>query len=103
MSAIKIAADASARRCLRLSGLVLPLGLAGMIVGLSTQIGHAYPAAVQKACKYDYKRLCRRYEPGTSKMRSCMRASVSDIAPRCYDSLVKHGYADRRRSASVNR
>lgn len=56
---------------------------------------YAYPTAVRKACKQDYRRLCPHYKPGTSKMTSCMRASVSGIAPRCYETLVDHGYAGR--------
>jgi len=56
---------------------------------------HAVPEAVKKACKYDYKRLCRQYKPGTAKMRACMQASIGQLSPRCYDSLLKYGYARR--------
>lgn len=55
----------------------------------------AYPRKVRRACKNDYKRLCPRYGVGSAKMRSCMRSKVGQIAPRCYDTLVRYGYGRR--------
>ena len=62
------------------------------LVALSPVAAKAVPKAVQEACKYDYKRLCRHYKPGTAKMRACMQASVGQISPRCYDTLIRYGY-----------
>ncbi len=56
----------------------------------------AVPRAVKRACKSDYKRICPHYRAGTAKMRSCMRANVGQISPRCYDKLVDYGYAGSR-------
>ena len=64
-------------------------------VSFAPYSAYAYPTAVRKACKQDYRRLCPHYKPGRSQMTSCMRASVSGIAPRCYETLVDHGYANR--------
>ncbi len=83
------------------ASLRLLFWLALPIVGLPVHVAHTYPASVRSACKHDYKRLCPHYEPGTSKMRSCMRASISGIAPRCYDTLIRHGYAERRRAINA--
>ena len=57
----------------------------------------AYPGAVRRACKSDYKRLCPHYSVGSAKMRSCMRSKVGQISPRCYDKLVDYGYGRRGR------
>jgi len=73
------------------AGALIAIGL--MFAGYVP--AHAIPKAVKKACKYDYKRLCRHYKPGTAKMRACMEASVGQISPRCYDTLMRHGYARR--------
>ena len=101
MSATRVALHA-ARSGGYFASPLLFLCLALALVWAFPQRASAYPAAVRSACKYDYKRLCPRYEIGTAKMRNCMRASVSGIAPRCYESLIKHGYAERRRAAVSN-
>ena len=69
------------------------------IVLAPQQKAEAYPSAVRKACKFDYKRLCPQYKPGTPKMSTCMKASVSGMTPRCYNKLVDYGYADRSKLA----
>ena len=62
---------------------------------------NAVPIAVQKACQYDYKRLCRHYKPGTPEMHSCMQASVGQLSPRCYNTLIRYGYGKRDRRSSL--
>ena len=56
----------------------------------------AVPRRVKKACKHDYKRLCPKYRPGSAKMRSCMRNSISGMSPRCYNRLVEY-YGGKRK------
>ena len=60
----------------------------------------AVPRAVRRACKTDYKRICPHYRAGTAKMRSCMRANVGQISPRCYNKLVDYGYGGSRAKRS---
>jgi hypothetical protein len=57
----------------------------------------AYPRAVRKACKYDYKRLCPHYKVQSAKMRACMRSNVGQLSPRCYDTLIRYGYGKKGR------
>lgn len=57
----------------------------------------AVPRKVRKACRSDYKTLCPHYKPGTSRMRSCMRANGGQLSWRCYQALVDYGYVDERR------
>lgn len=72
------------------------------IVGSMTP-AEAYPRAVRKACKFDYKRICPRYRVGTAKMRACMRSNVGQISRRCYRKLLDHGYGSRKRARARRR
>jgi len=56
----------------------------------------AVPRAVRRACKTDYKRICPHYRSGSAKMRSCMRANIGQISPRCYNKLIDYGYGGSR-------
>ncbi len=70
--------------------------LAGLATIGTTVPADAYGRKVTRACKYDYKRLCPRYPVGSSKMRACMEAKVSEISSRCYEALLDSGEGSRR-------
>ena len=68
----------------------------GLITALASLMpDDAYPRAVRKACKYDYKRMCPHYKVNSAKMRACMRSNVGQISPRCYDTLIRYGYGKK--------
>ncbi len=79
-----------------LAAVFATLAAAAVTMGTFTP-SEAVPSAVRRACKYDYKRVCRHYKVGTSKMRNCMAANVGQLSPRCYNKLVQYGYGKRRR------
>ncbi len=86
------------------AGRPLRRAIAAVIIGYGLMAGlamyttaDAYPRAVRKACKYDYKRLCPHYKVSSAKMRACMRSNVGQISPRCYDTLIRYGYGKRGR------
>jgi hypothetical protein len=82
-------------RSLRPAIAVAIIGYGLIIILASFMPADAYPRAVRKACKYDYKRLCPHYKVTSAKMRACMRSKVGQISPRCYDTLIRYGYGKR--------
>ncbi len=78
----------------------LTVGIGALVVSAlllgSYAPAEAVPRAVRRACKGDYKRICPHYRSGTAKMRSCMRANVGQISPRCYNTLLRYGYGGSR-------
>ncbi len=73
-------------------------------VGVSTATeAKAVPRRVRRACKNDFKRLCRRYKIGTAKMRNCMRANGSQISWGCYEALDDYGYVSGNGPSSKRR
>jgi len=85
-------------RPLRPAIAVVVIGYGLIIVLANFMPAEAYPRAVRKACKHDYKRLCPHYKVNSAKMRACMRSNVGQISPRCYDTLNRYGYGKRGRS-----
>jgi len=86
------------KQCSRICHVVLLalLTAPGGVAATWSSVANAYPSAVRKACKTDYKRLCPHYDVNSAKMRECMRSNVGQISPRCYDTLEAHGYGKRR-------
>ncbi len=78
-------------------GTTATIATTALVVDARFSPAEAYPRKVRRACRTDYRRLCPRYKVGSSKMRSCMRSKVGQISPRCYDTLVRHGYGKRGR------
>lgn len=75
------------------AGRFVAVLMAGLIAALSVPTSaEAVPRKVKRECRSDYKRLCPRYEIGTSRMRSCMRANGSQLSWGCYEALRDHGY-----------
>ena len=85
--------------------LVIAICLAGFGLVVHVPESEAVPRKVKRACRGDYKSLCPRYRPGTSRMRSCMRAKGSQLSWSCYEALRDHGYVKRgaRRSSRGRR
>ncbi len=65
--------------------------------GLAVQSvdARAYSKAVERACKNDWRRLCSAHSPGTTTLRSCMRANGRRISRRCVNALVRAGEISR--------
>lgn len=58
---------------------------------------HAYPAAVENACRADYFKHCASYPVGSASLRLCMESKSKDLSPNCVTALVDAGLVDRRR------
>jgi hypothetical protein len=61
----------------------------------------AYAASTQRACKGDYKRLCPRYEVGSSELRYCMESQARSISRQCIRAAVDNGDLSRSRARSL--
>lgn len=55
--------------------------------------GNAFAVSlrVQIACAADYYAHCSAYSPGSTEVRSCMRAVGNSLSKRCVDALVADG------------
>jgi hypothetical protein len=93
----KLAVGTFVRRPLWRAMAVVIIGYGLITVHAGFMSADAYPRAVRKACKYDYKRLCPHYKVKSAKMRACMRSKVGQISPRCYDTLIRYGYGKKGR------
>lgn len=59
--------------------------------------------AVKVACSSDYKRFCKSYKIGTSKLRQCMRANGRKLSRVCVDALVEAGEVKRSEVAKYRK
>lgn len=55
----------------------------------------AYPRLVRIWCKKDFKKYCKRYKVGTSRMRRCMQSYAPHLSPVCKKALIDSGLARR--------
>ena len=62
---------------------------------VTAQPAEAWPRIVRIWCKRDYKRFCRRYKVGSSRMRACMRSHANNLSPVCKKALIDSGIAAR--------
>jgi hypothetical protein len=71
------------------SGIVSIAALAAAV----TMTGNAYAVSlrVQLACASDYYAHCSAYSPGSSQVKSCMRAVGNSLSKGCVDALVSAG------------
>lgn len=83
----------------RASGMfIVGLMIAGGAVALPTSDASAKKVTdrVKVACSGDYKRFCKRYKVGTTKLRQCMRSNGKRLSRVCVEALVDAGEVSRR-------
>jgi hypothetical protein len=81
------------------AGLATALTL-GVLLGLAVPATDALakrsvPDSVKVACSGDYKRFCRSYKVGTTKLDRCMRANGKRLSSVCVRALVDNGMVPR--------
>lgn len=59
--------------------------------------------AVKVACSVDYKKFCKNYKVGSSKLRQCMRANGRRLSRICVDALVEAGEVKRSEVAKYRK
>lgn len=69
--------------------VAVALAVSSMLVAASSAIGAS--AAVEAACMSDYFTFCSKHEPGSSGVRSCMKANGSKLSDQCVKALVADG------------
>ena len=63
---------------------------------VQTTEARAVSKSVERACKRDWSRYCSAHSPGTTTLRSCMRANGKRLTRRCVNALVRAGEVSRR-------